>query len=298
VYFPEKLPRKSNVSVIDAEDVISPFGEPEKQRDYTFQDMKNIMLNHRKKLTEKLIEASKKTRERVNIKGKDFDVEHVIEYPMEVDGKVFNALLLKVYEGHTDKFQTVRVVWQGDPSTAFWRVDSICRNGVEGGDGHCDCPDQEEREMRRWKDGESNVFVSMREHEGRGHGEGAKGGTLQVQRQYLSELGIDIGNSVAAKEYYKNTGKKVDERDFGPGQAVVRYLLNRWGLSEIPKLVTNNTEKIAKIKEVTDIGEVIDADVASYHLTHEAHKGLKDKYDGRAGTIYIRHHGDYNEEHH
>lgn len=218
-----------------------------------------------------------------NPDGKKFHVRRLAQYTIMRKGVELQVQLILAMEDGAQGFQTFRIIEHGDRENAYYRFESACINGVQGGDTHCDCRAQIEEALGRVTDGFPIFIFNMLDQDGRNHGEGPKGGTLMLQRMLAKRLGIEIGNGIAAELYYKDTGRQVDARTYGDTQAVLQYL----GIDYIPKLVTDNEAKISAIAQIARIGDIISA--ARYsdkRITNEARRTGEDKAAGHAGTKY------------
>lgn len=278
-YYDGQIPSQLEVDVIQGTQYIAAFSvdhEPSYQTEALISEQGQKIKEH--------LQAQMDAREQtVHVKDKTYHVSTLATYPLMQDGVEFQVSLVKVKSEDSISFQTFRILQYGNIHDAFVRVDSICVNGVQAGDTHCDCRQQTEVEKKRAQVGMPILLINVRDDEGRFHGEGMKGGTLAVERavnEYITtsllkdDIGL-IGNGIAAQLFYHETGNEVDARSFDTTQALLQYM----NIQEISHLVTDNKMKIEAISQVCRIGEVVTAEVVE-GLTEEARQTIKNKREG------------------
>lgn len=214
--------------------------------------------------------------EHIMVGNDEYDVETLASYPIIRNGLEYDVKLIKSSKKGQTGFRTFRVISRGGPAHAHVRIDSICTNGVQGGDTHCDCRAQIENEMDRGRT-DPILTISIRDDEGRNHGEGRKGATLYLQRKLKRNMDLEMGNARAAQLFYDAIGEPVDAREYGDTKAVLKYLC----LTHISKLVTNNQAKIDAIREVAQIDEIVTAETDN--MSPEAALTIREK---AAGVIH------------
>lgn len=223
-----------------------------------------------------------------------FEGEVLADYPIIQGGIEYRARLISMQKEGASSFQTFRVLEYGDQANAYVRIDSICINGLQAGDDHCDCRRQSEIEKERAAFEIPMMLINIRDDEGKFHGEGKKGGTLAVQRainEYLLNEALSegrteadaklIGNPIASQLFYYETGEECDARSFDIVTALIAFL----NLKDIPHFVTNNQEKIAAVKRVSKIHDVVTAEVFD-KISAVARATKMEKAKGLAGVEY------------
>ncbi len=270
------VPANIETKVIEPFDFIQPFpivSVPPYSTDH-------IMEEHEADLRNIIARANPMEVQRVDSDGKVYSFRTLAQYPIMQEGVKFNVqLILEQQEGKSG-FRTYRILQYGDRHDAYVRIDSICVNGVQAGDIHCDCRLQSEVEKARAKAGTPMMLINIRDDEGRGHGEGLKGGTLFLQRLIRQTKSISLGNGVAAQLFYYDTGEEVDIREYHSTQALLKYL----DIDYIAHFVTNNMRKIESVRQVCEIGEVVSADAGCD--SDEAKLLKNDKQNGQTGVPY------------
>ncbi len=282
------------VEVIDGTDLILPFQPVSGEASYANTDIEKLLQDQETMQNiHDLINGTvdPKTKEIPLPQGK-YTVATLAVYPVMQDGVEYQAKLLSVLKEGDICPKTFRVLTFGNQIIAIYRIDSICTNGVQGGDFHCDCRQQTEVEKLRALLGIAMCLINIRDDEGRGHGEGKKGSTLYLQRLInaffllLQSMGMredwmeDIGNGVAAQLFYHDSGDKPDAREYGSTNAVLVYL----GVERIPVLATNNQAKVGAFSQVCTIGDTTSAEVPG--VSREASRTRHDKSNGALGVQY------------
>lgn len=284
-----KIPENITVDVLDGTDLLTPF-----QGDHgEAVALLSADASATAKIKERLQLAFAPEAKEYSMTEGEFRVETLARYPIMQNGVEFQATLLSVYQKGKLAPQTFRILEYGDRALAYLRIDSICTNGVQGGDSHCDCRKQSEAEKARAFQGIPMILINIRDDEGRFHGEGRKGGTLAAQRainDYIlgqiaagtaPEWMVEIGNGIGAELFYFDSGEPVDAREYGASKAVLQYL----GIKDIAHLVTNNEAKIAVIGSVCSIHETVTAQVFE-GISKEAQRTYADKKNGTLGVNY------------
>lgn len=274
-YLLQNVEADMDIEVIEAANLVSPFPSNAEESGVEAMSIDN------ENITRVLEENLSPDLKYIWVDGNLFEVSTIARYPIMIEGHEFGVQLVIIKKDGEVAPCTVRIVRSGT-NVEFLRLDSICINGVQGGDNHCDCRQQTEKEINRAiASGVSIILISFRDEEGRNHGEGNKGDTLSVERMINALFPNDpIGNGTAAQLYYQDTGERVDARDYAYAQAVLQYL----GINYIPYLVTNNQAKVAAVRKVARIGEVVSA--LNNSLSDEAAMTKKEKFDGDTGVEY------------
>lgn len=255
---------------LTADDYVDPFELRDEKDRSDVRDIEEIIDN-----------AVPNTNQEVAFNNTTYSITTLAKYPIMRNGIELSVVLYSVGLKGERGFRTFRIVQFGDMSQAYVRVDSICTNGVQAGDTHCECLCQIEHEFDRASEGIPFLLISERDSEGRGHGEGKKGATLALQRKLSSALGVHIGNGVAAQLFYHGTGDPVDARTYDSMQVI----LMAHGIHHIVHLVTDNADKIASIRQVCQVDEVVSADVQG-GVSQEAELTRGDKLNGLTGVAY------------
>jgi hypothetical protein len=279
--FPDGL----TVEFIEGDQFLQPFGAAQ-----SF-NIDEIILTQGEDIRNSLTEKMKPRIERTVLpNGRDFVGTTLASYPIIQDGVKFDVQLVSIKEQGDSFFHTFRMLGHGDLANAYVRIDSICANGIQGGDSHCDCRKQSEIEKGRAGRGDSMILINIRDHEGRAHGEGLKGGTLATQRginslirqNKLSHINKEIGNGTASQLFYHNSGEQADARDYSTTQALIRYM----HMDYIPFFVTDNVVKIKAIEAVSTVGSFVSAEVVE-GLSQEAQDLYVDKKGNNIpGVVY------------
>ncbi len=273
-YYSGKEPEDLETEVLDGSNFINSFPDESNPFVQDNWDIDEVIENYHEEIQDALAKVTEENYENIRIDEKDYELRTLASYPIMQSGVKFQVKLIMARDPDGVSFQTFRVLQYGDISDAYVRVDSICTNGVQGGDTHCECRQQSEAEKQRAASGIPMMLINVRDDEGRFHGEGDKGGTLNLQRMILEQLRTEVGNAVAAQLYYHETGKLVDARSYELTQALLKYL----GVNKIAHLVTDNVRKIDAISEVAEIEEVVTAEVLA--LSSEARKTIQEKAGG------------------
>lgn len=272
-YYDGDFPEWAEVEILRGNDLLDSFGDEVK----TFDLDELVAIDHNKMCQElQLVSPADLTH--IEADNRQFTAQTLASYPIMQGGAEFTVKLIQVKEKNEITFRTFRVLQHGDPAQARLRLDSICENGVQGGDNHCDCVHQTENEKRSAIEGNSIILVNIRDDEGRGHGEAQKGATLAAQR--MIEQRYPIGNAKAAQLIYEGSKMPVDIRDFTSSTVVLKFL----GITSIAHFVTDNEDKIKAVKAACTINNVVTAEVKG--LSQEALRTKEEKAMGYTGVPY------------
>lgn len=263
-------------------EIIEPFGfiQPFPAPSVPQYSVNYILQENEAVLGDIIARANPMEVQRVDRDGQEYVFQTLAHYAVMQDGVKFDVQLIAEQQKGKPGFKTYRILRHGDKRDAYVRIDSICVNGVQAGDIHCDCRLQSEVEKNRAKAGIPMMLINIRDDEGRGHGEGPKGGTLFLQRLIRQTKGIALGNGVAAQLFYYDTGEEIDMREYSSTQALLKYL----DIDYIAHFVTNNMRKIEIVRQVCEIGEVVSADAGCD--SDEAKLLKNDKQNGQTGVAY------------
>lgn len=184
---------------------------------------------------------------------KIISIKDLIEYRLKIDSLIeeevrvdmptkYGYFTLVAFREKTtggEHLALIKGSWQKDESI-LTRVHSSCFTGDILGSFRCDCGDQLHRAMEMVEAAGKGVILYMNQ-EGRGIG------LLNKLKAYkLQEEGLDT------VEANLKLGFDMDERDYGVGAQILRYL----GVTKL-KLMSNNPRKRAGIKgyglEITDV---------------------------------------------
>ncbi len=184
---------------------------------------------------------------------KIISIKDLIEYRLKIDSLIeeevsvdmptkYGNFKLVSFREKTNGFEHLALIkgsWQVG-ETVLTRVHSSCFTGDILGSFRCDCGDQLHRAMEMVEAAGKGVILYMNQ-EGRGIG------LLNKLKAYkLQEEGLDT------VEANIKLGFDMDERDYGVGAQILRYL----GVTKL-KLMTNNPKKRAGIQgyglEISDV---------------------------------------------
>ena len=184
---------------------------------------------------------------------KIISIKDLIEYRLKIDSLIeeearvnmptkYGHFTLVAFREKTtggEHLALIKGTWKKD-EPILTRVHSSCFTGDILGSFRCDCGDQLHRAMEMVEAAGKGVIIYMNQ-EGRGIG------LLNKLKAYkLQEEGLDT------VEANLQLGFDMDERDYGVGAQMLRYL----GVTKL-KLMTNNPRKRAGIKgyglEITDV---------------------------------------------
>lgn len=184
---------------------------------------------------------------------KIISIKDLIEYRLKIDSLIeeevrvnmptkyghFTLVAFKEKTTGGEHLALIKGSWQKEESI-LTRVHSSCFTGDILGSFRCDCGDQLHRAMEMVEAAGKGVILYMNQ-EGRGIG------LLNKLKAYkLQEEGLDT------VEANLQLGFDMDERDYGVGAQILRYL----GVTKL-KLMSNNPRKRAGIKgyglEITDV---------------------------------------------
>lgn len=171
-------------------------------------------------------------------------IKDLIEYRLKADSLIeeqvrvemptkyghFKLIAFKEKTTGAEHLALIKGTWQKD-EPVLTRVHSSCFTGDILGSFRCDCGDQLHKAMRMVEDEGKGVILYMNQ-EGRGIG------LLNKLKAYkLQEQGMDT------VEANLHLGFGMDERDYGVGAQMLRYL----GVTKL-KLMSNNPKKRAGLK--------------------------------------------------
>lgn len=170
---------------------------------------------------------------------RDSLIEEIVRVDMPTKYGYFKLVAFKEKSSNAEHLALIKGEWQKD-EPVLTRVHSSCLTGDILGSFRCDCGEQLHKAMQMIEREGKGVIVYMNQ-EGRGIGLINKLKAYKLQEEGMDTVEANI-----------HLGFGMDERDYGVGAQILRYL----GVTKL-KLMSNNPKKRAGLKgyglEIVDI---------------------------------------------
>jgi 3,4-dihydroxy 2-butanone 4-phosphate synthase/GTP cyclohydrolase II len=205
---------------------------------------------------------------------KIISIKDLIEYRLKIDSLIeeivrvdmptkyghFKLISFKEKNTNSEHLALIKGEWQKEEAV-LTRVHSSCFTGDILGSLRCDCGEQLHRAMQMVEREGKGIILYMNQ-EGRGIGLVNK-----LKAYKLQEEGMDT------VEANLHLGFKMDERDYGVGAQILRYL----GATKL-KLMSNNPRKRAGLKGYgIDIVDIVPIEIVPNAHNHSYLKTKRDK---------------------